>query len=158
MSLASSSYSYPLLGVFWTIFIIFLWVIWFWIGRNAIALETARQGIVLRRPDPTQTAAAWQRRVAIITTVDPLVSIGVAYAWLGETINSSPPALAGEIISLAVTTFGVFALAHRAPHVMSTRPEPSIAAGPAISESPGLPPVSWGTRTIFATGLGIARV
>jgi membrane protein implicated in regulation of membrane protease activity len=29
--LASSSYSYPLLGVFWTIFEIFLWVIWFWV-------------------------------------------------------------------------------------------------------------------------------
>ena len=31
MSLASSSYSYPLLGAFWTILEIFLWVIWFWI-------------------------------------------------------------------------------------------------------------------------------
>ena len=31
MSLASSSYSYPLLGAFWTIVEIFLWVIWFWI-------------------------------------------------------------------------------------------------------------------------------
>jgi ABC-type multidrug transport system fused ATPase/permease subunit len=31
MPLASSSYSYPVLGAFWTIFIIFLWVIWFWI-------------------------------------------------------------------------------------------------------------------------------
>ena len=31
MPLASSSYSYTLLGVFWTIFIIFLWVIWIWI-------------------------------------------------------------------------------------------------------------------------------
>src|SRR6266480_2201338 len=31
MLLASSSYSYPLLGVFWTVFEIFLWVIWFWI-------------------------------------------------------------------------------------------------------------------------------
>ncbi len=31
MFLASSSYSYPLLGVFWTIFIVFLWVVWFWI-------------------------------------------------------------------------------------------------------------------------------
>jgi len=30
MSLASS-YSYPLLGAFWTIFIIFLWVIYIWI-------------------------------------------------------------------------------------------------------------------------------
>jgi membrane protein implicated in regulation of membrane protease activity len=27
----ASSYSYPLLGAFWTIFEIFLWVIWFWI-------------------------------------------------------------------------------------------------------------------------------
>ena len=31
MPLASSRYSYPLLGVFWTILEIFLWVIWFWI-------------------------------------------------------------------------------------------------------------------------------
>jgi hypothetical protein len=27
----ASSYSYPLLGAFWTILMIFLWVIWFWI-------------------------------------------------------------------------------------------------------------------------------
>jgi hypothetical protein len=31
MLLASSSNSYPLLNAFWTIVIIFLWVIWFWI-------------------------------------------------------------------------------------------------------------------------------
>jgi len=31
MPLAASSYSYPLLGAFWTIFEIFLWVIWIWI-------------------------------------------------------------------------------------------------------------------------------
>ena len=31
MSLASSSYSYPILGAFWTVLMIFLWVIWFWI-------------------------------------------------------------------------------------------------------------------------------
>src|SRR5215469_8685648 len=31
MPLASSHYSYPVLGAFWTIFMIFLWVIWFWI-------------------------------------------------------------------------------------------------------------------------------
>jgi len=29
--LASSSYSYPILGAFWTILMIFLWVVWFWI-------------------------------------------------------------------------------------------------------------------------------
>ena len=31
MLLASDSYSYPILGAFWTIFLIFLWVLWFWI-------------------------------------------------------------------------------------------------------------------------------
>jgi hypothetical protein len=31
MFLASSSNSYPLLNAFWTIVMIFLWVIWFWI-------------------------------------------------------------------------------------------------------------------------------
>ena len=31
MTLASSSYSYPLLGAFWTILEIFLWVLWIWI-------------------------------------------------------------------------------------------------------------------------------
>ena len=31
MLLASSSNSYPLLGAFWTILEIFLFVIWFWI-------------------------------------------------------------------------------------------------------------------------------
>jgi Short C-terminal domain/Phospholipase_D-nuclease N-terminal len=31
MVLAASSSSYPLLNVFWTIFEVFLWVIWFWI-------------------------------------------------------------------------------------------------------------------------------
>ena len=31
MHLADSSYSYPLLGAFWTIFEIFLWILWFWV-------------------------------------------------------------------------------------------------------------------------------
>jgi Short C-terminal domain/Phospholipase_D-nuclease N-terminal len=31
MSLASNSSSYPILDAFWTILMIFLWVIWFWV-------------------------------------------------------------------------------------------------------------------------------
>jgi type VI protein secretion system component VasK len=27
----ASSYSYPLLGAFWTVFEIFLWILWFWV-------------------------------------------------------------------------------------------------------------------------------
>ena len=30
MPLASSSYSFPVLGAFWTLLMIFLWVIWIW--------------------------------------------------------------------------------------------------------------------------------
>jgi drug/metabolite transporter (DMT)-like permease len=57
--------------------------------------------------------------LAIITAVDPLVSIAVAHAWLGETISSTPLALAGEVVSLAVMTGGIYLLAHRAPQVVS---------------------------------------
>ncbi len=31
MLLATASTSYPLLNIFWTILVVFLWVIWFWI-------------------------------------------------------------------------------------------------------------------------------
>jgi hypothetical protein len=31
MLLASSSYNYPILNVFWTILMVFLWVLWFWV-------------------------------------------------------------------------------------------------------------------------------
>ena len=55
--------------------------------------------------------------LAVITTVDPLVSIGLAHFWLGEKIASTPLDLAAEGISLAVMTGGIVALAHRAPHV-----------------------------------------
>ena len=31
MALADGSYNYPILGIFWTILEVFLWVVWFWI-------------------------------------------------------------------------------------------------------------------------------
>jgi len=51
MPLASSSYSYPLLGAFWTIFLIFLWVIWIWVlicGPAGQAGRPPRPGSHLR--------------------------------------------------------------------------------------------------------------
>ena len=53
--------------------------------------------------------------LAVITAVDPLVSIGIAYGWLHETIAGAPLDLAAESLSLAVMTAGIIALAHRAP-------------------------------------------
>jgi drug/metabolite transporter (DMT)-like permease len=55
--------------------------------------------------------------LAVITMVDPLVSIGLAHVWLDENIASSPVDLTAESISLAVMATGIYALAHRAPHV-----------------------------------------
>jgi drug/metabolite transporter (DMT)-like permease len=69
--------------------------------------------------------------LAIITAVDPPVSIGVARVWLGETISNTPLALAGEVVALVVMTVGICVLAHRAPHVVSSHPELSTTASPA---------------------------
>lgn len=55
--------------------------------------------------------------LAIITTVDPLVSIGLAIVLMKEEVTSTPAAVLLEVTSLAVMTGGIVALAHRAPHV-----------------------------------------
>lgn len=59
--------------------------------------------------------------LAIITVADPLVSIAIAALWLHEPIAGSPAAIAAEVVSLSVMTFGIVALAHRAPQVSSGR-------------------------------------
>jgi hypothetical protein len=45
--------------------------------------------------------------------------------WLGEAIVTTPLALAGELISLTVMAAGIYALARRAPHVMTSQPRES---------------------------------
>jgi drug/metabolite transporter (DMT)-like permease len=55
--------------------------------------------------------------LAVITTADPLVSIAIAHFWLKEGVASAPLDIAAEVISLAVMTAVIYALAHRAPHV-----------------------------------------
>ena len=69
--------------------------------------------------------------LAIITTVDPLVSICIAHFWLKEKVASAPGDIAAEVISLAVMAGGIVALAHRAPHVGRHVPEPEEMTKPA---------------------------
>ena len=69
--------------------------------------------------------------LAIITTADPLVSIGIAHFWLKETMASTPPALAAEAVSLALMAGGIYALAHRAPHVARQLAGRPVRAGHA---------------------------
>jgi hypothetical protein len=62
--------------------------------------------------------------LAVITAVDPLVSIGIAHVWLDETIAAAPLDLAAESVSLAVMTAGIIALAYRAPQAARQGSEP----------------------------------
>lgn len=55
--------------------------------------------------------------LAVITTVDPLVSMALGRLLLNETIASSGPDIAAEAVALVVMTAGIVALAHRAPRL-----------------------------------------
>jgi hypothetical protein len=63
----ASSYSYPLLGAFWTIFEIFLWIIWFWV-LITVFID------IFRSPDLSGGAKAlWFLFVLIIPLIGVLV-------------------------------------------------------------------------------------
>ena len=64
-----------------------------------------------------QSGTAGSPALAVITIGDPLVSIGIGIAWLGERITADATAITGEVLALAVMAGGVWALARRAQHV-----------------------------------------
>jgi hypothetical protein len=51
---------------------------------------------------------------AIVTTADPVISIGLSLLWLGALLRSGAAAIAGEVVSLLIMTAGVVITAHRA--------------------------------------------
>lgn len=55
--------------------------------------------------------------VAVITTVDPLVGIGIGVNWFGESVSTSPAALVGEIVAALMIIGGIIVLAHRGEHL-----------------------------------------
>jgi hypothetical protein len=57
---------------------------------------------------------------AILTTADPVISIGLSILWLGARLQSSPAAIAGVVVSLLVMTAGIVVTASRAPQVQET--------------------------------------
>jgi len=67
--------------------------------------------------------------LAIITACDPVVSIALAYLWLNEKLSSSPPAIAGQLISLAVMITGIVVLAHHSPMVVQKLAAAEAAQG-----------------------------
>lgn len=65
--------------------------------------------------------------LAIITASDPIVSIALAYLWLNEQLSSSPPAIAGQVISLVIMITGIVVLAHHSPMVVQKLKEAEAA-------------------------------
>lgn len=53
--------------------------------------------------------------LAIITTLDPLVSIMLGLLWLDGRITLGPGPIAGEGAALAIMIAGIAVLSHRAP-------------------------------------------
>ena len=51
---------------------------------------------------------------SIVTTADPVISIGLGLLWLGVSLRASPAAIAGVVVSLLVMTAGVVITAHHA--------------------------------------------
>ncbi len=54
---------------------------------------------------------------AIITTADPVISIGLGILWLGVVLRSSPADIFGEVASLLLMTAGIITIARVAPQV-----------------------------------------
>jgi len=55
--------------------------------------------------------------LAIRTVTDPVVAISIGLVWLDERIASTPADIAAEVAGLIIMTAGVYALAHRSPHL-----------------------------------------
>jgi hypothetical protein len=68
---------------------------------------------------------------AILTTTDPVISIGLSIVWLGSRLRSSPAAIAGVVISLIIMTIGIVITAHRAPQAPRSPDERLVASAGA---------------------------
>ncbi len=114
MVLAASSSSYPLLNLFWTIFVFFLWVIWIWI-LIMVFID------IFRSPDLSGWAKAlWFLFVLVIPLIGVLVYLIVRGGsmheraarqaqqqdaefrrYVQQATSGSPPSTADQLAKLA---------------------------------------------------------
>jgi hypothetical protein len=74
---------------------------------------------------------------AILTTTDPVISIGLSVLWLGSRLQSSPAAIAGVVVSLLIMTAGIVITAHQAPQAPRGQDERTVApASPEAGDRP----------------------
>lgn len=71
-----------------------------------ILAVTGPAGFILNQ-DAFQSGRFLAPVQAIITTADPIISIGLSVLWLDARLSSGPAAVAGEVISLLVMTAGI---------------------------------------------------
>ncbi len=84
---------------------------------------------VLLNQNSFQAGRLGSPALAIIITVDPLISIGVGLLWLSGTITLGVGPVTGEVLGLAVMVGGIAILATRAPHLSSSTEQAAAAEG-----------------------------
>lgn len=76
---------------------------------------------------------------SIVTTADPVISIGLGLVLLGVVLHGSPAAIVGEVVALLIMTAGVVVTAHRASpgsqHEQAVSPLPPSGHGDTASGS-----------------------
>ena len=78
--------------------------------------------------------------VAVITTVDPVIGVLIGVAWLGEKLDSSPAALAGECLAAAVAVAGIVLITARGTqllHRLERAPADVSVSGRRPGPAPG---------------------
>jgi hypothetical protein len=76
---------------------------------------------------------------AIVTTADPIISIGLGVLWLDVSLRNSPGAIAGEVVSLLVMTAGIVVITRHSPQGAEpevTQPASANLAGEGSARSP----------------------
>jgi hypothetical protein len=69
----------------------------------------------------------------IITTADPVISVGLGVLWLGVHLRSSPAAIFGQVASLLLMVTGIVITARHSPQVMAQAPTEEISTQSAPS-------------------------
>ena len=98
------------------------------------ALAVVAPAGFLMQQDAFQQGTLLAPVLSIITACDPIISIFLAWMWLGEKLSSSPAAIAGQVVALLLMIAGIVVVAHHSPMVAS-----AAASGRGEAESQPVP-------------------
>jgi drug/metabolite transporter (DMT)-like permease len=98
------------------------------------ALAVVAPAGFLMQQDAFQQGTLLAPVLSIITACDPIISIFLAWMWLGEKLSSSPAAIAGQVVALLLMIAGIVVVAHHSPIVAS-----AAASGRGEAESQPVP-------------------